>query len=68
MPKEFNGFSNRLICNFDRVLSHWIPMANEEEFPCTCGQEDGAVKEAWEGRSPAERICDLAQGITRGCF
>ena len=27
---------------------------DEEEFPCMCGQEDQTVKEAWEGRSPAE--------------
>ena len=35
---------------------------NEENFPRMCGQEDWAVKEAWEGRGPAEHKCDLAQG------
>ena len=33
---------------------------NGEGFPCKCGQEDRAVKEAWEGWGPAEWRCDLA--------
>jgi hypothetical protein len=35
---------------------------NRKVFPHKCGQEDRAVKEAWEGRSPAKWRCDLAQG------
>ena len=35
---------------------------NEEEFPCRCGQEVQAMKEAWEGWGPTEWRCDLAQG------
>ena len=31
---------------------------NEGEFACRCGQEDRAVKEAWEGQGPAEWRCD----------
>jgi hypothetical protein len=27
---------------------------NEEEVSCRCGHEDRAVKDAWEGRGPAE--------------
>jgi hypothetical protein len=35
---------------------------NEDEFPSRCGQEDLAVKKAWEGWGPAEWRCDLARG------
>ena len=36
---------------------------NEEEFPRMCGQEDHAMKEAWEGQGQAEHICDLARRV-----
>ena len=48
MPKEFNGLSGR-------VLSHWFPTRKSSH--ASAGRvhgEDRAVKEAWEGRGPAE--------------
>ena len=33
---------------------------NREELLRRCGQEDRAMKEAWEGQGPTEHKCDLA--------
>ena len=38
--------------------------SQRKEFPCRCGQDDRAVKEAWEGWGPAEWRCGLARGTT----
>ena len=43
---------NLNICNFDQAIVSLV--LDEEEFPHRCGQEDRLVKEAWEGRGPAE--------------
>ena len=59
MPKELNGLSNPDIVTL-------VP--HGEEFPRRCGQEDRAVKEVWEGWSPAEHKCDLARGSVHGDF
>ena len=40
-------------------------VSNEGEFPCMCGQEDWAMKEAWEKQAPAEWRCDLARAMNR---
>jgi hypothetical protein len=40
----------------------WYAPTNEDEFPCSCGQEDWAVKETWEGRGSTQWRCDLARG------
>ena len=52
---------NLNICKFDRVLSHLVP--NEGESPRRCGQDDQAMKEASEGRGPAEHKCDLSPDV-----
>ena len=50
---------NLNICNGIVTL---VP--NKKEFPHMCGQENRAVKEAWEGEGidPTEGRCDLARG------
>ena len=58
MPKELNGFQWPGIVTF-------VP--KEEEFPHRCRQEAKALKEAWEGRGPAEWRRDLALGANFAC-
>jgi hypothetical protein len=58
MSKEFNGLS-------DWVLSHWFPIGKNSY---TCGPDVWAMKELWEGRSPAKWRCDLAHGKVVGWY
>ena len=55
-----------------KVMSTWIfvfwpgivtLVPNGREFPCKCGQEDHAVKEAWEGQGMAGWRCELAWAL-----
>ena len=45
--------------SFDQVLLIITLVPNREKFPC---RNDWTMKEAWEGRGPAEHKCDLARG------
>ena len=61
MPKELNDLSDRVL-NGLKWHSFVTLVPNGEELPRKCKQIDGAMKDAWEGLGPSERIFNLAQG------